>query len=231
MTFKRFSPSFACILSCLASLVHTLLLHNHERNVLFTLGALFLWNTFIPSPHPECEITASQPNLCLCPQAWSTLRWAILTNLYIQPHNLHFIHFKSSNTFLLYVFRGKTVDQLVELYTFNSRRHAVILQTDSTHYPNRLVSCYVTRTFKCFFCDCDYHHSHPTNPWLSHPSFSVFLCLTNHTAGSCRAGHGKSIREKSIFEHQYTALNRQTQTLMPEMTVVGNRLSGLCISL
>lgn len=34
---------------------------------------------FIPSPHPECEITTSQPNLCLWPGNWPRLHWDTLT--------------------------------------------------------------------------------------------------------------------------------------------------------
>lgn len=50
--------------------------------------------------------------------------------------------------------------------TFNLWQHAVILQTDSTHYPNRLFSCYVTSTFLCT-CAIVIIISYPPNPSLS----------------------------------------------------------------
>lgn len=86
----------------LASLVQLPLFHNNTRNLLFSLGPLSLSNPFLPSPHSECEITPSQPNLCLWPGTWSTLHSDTLTctTLHTQSHNLHSsfsIHFESFN--------------------------------------------------------------------------------------------------------------------------------------
>ncbi len=101
-----------------------------------------------------------------------------------------------------------------------------MFRSNSTNYPPTAltaVSSYVTGIFLCTcFIVIIYHHTLglPNTPCcLSHPSFSILL-LTNHTASSCSAARGRSIKNKnSLLKCQYfifalvqkkctTALNR-----------------------
>ncbi len=108
MTFKTFFSPASFLVSCITCTTPTFswiiqgICYSPLEHFSFS-------NPFIPSPHPECEITTSQRNLFLWPGTWSTLHWDILTctTRHTQPHNLHSsfsIYFETFNPSCLPLF-------------------------------------------------------------------------------------------------------------------------------